>query len=66
MFCSYGLVLDLKDDVAEPDFLRHLLTLERQNVWFSDGNTLGKLHFDEFDNLLCQVCSTRVSSMTAF
>lgn len=28
------------------------LRLEHQNMWLSDGNTVGKLHFDPFENLL--------------
>lgn len=25
------------------------------NIWLSNGNTLGKLHYDPFDNFLCQI-----------
>lgn len=32
-------------------FLREELT----NIWLGNGRTVGKLHFDPFDNLLCQV-----------
>ena len=44
----------LEDDLEKlsfADFLRE----RHLNIWIGDGNTIGKLHFDEFDNLLCQV-----------
>lgn len=28
---------------------------EQFNVWLGDGRTVGRLHFDEFDNLLTQL-----------
>ena len=31
-------------------------------MWLSDGHTLGKLHFDPFDNLLCQVSTCYLSA----
>ncbi len=43
------------NDIEQPAFSSDLLHLSSTNVWLSDGNTLGKLHFDPFDNLLCQV-----------
>lgn len=45
---------ELKEDVIEPLLLRDL-EVALFNVWMSDGRTLGKLHFDPYDNLLCQV-----------
>lgn len=45
----------LEDDVREMAFLDGLLERKHLNIWLSDGNTLGKLHFDPFDNFLCQV-----------
>lgn len=45
----------LEEDIAEMPFLNGLLKREHLNIWLSDGNTLGKLHFDPFDNFLCQV-----------
>lgn len=41
--------------MEELAYLRGLLKLDFTNVWLSDGNTLGKLHFDEYENLLVQV-----------
>ena len=49
------IVEDLEKDVIEPEFMKHLLNLKHMNIWLSDGDTLGRLHFDPFDNLLCQV-----------
>lgn len=46
---------ELKEDVAEPPLLKDTLQLANLNIWLSDGNTLGKAHFDPFDNFLCQV-----------
>ena len=45
---------ELKSDIAELEFIS-MLELASLNIWLSDGNTIGKLHFDPFDNLLCQV-----------
>ena len=42
-------------DIHEPKFASKLLKKLHLNIWLSDGNTLGRLHFDQFDNLLCQV-----------
>jgi jumonji domain-containing protein 7 len=46
---------ELQDDIIEMPFMQKTLRLEHLNMWLSDGNTLGKLHFDPFDNFLCQV-----------
>lgn len=46
---------DLEEDIEEMPFINDVLKREHLNIWFSDGNTLGKLHFDQFDNFLCQV-----------
>ncbi|KAK7471744.1 hypothetical protein BaRGS_00035626 [Batillaria attramentaria] len=46
---------ELKDDVEEMPFFKNTLQLKHQNIWLSDGNTLGKTHFDPFDNFLCQI-----------
>ena len=46
---------DLEVDLVEPDLMAGLLKRKHLNMWLSDGNTVGKLHFDQFDNLLCQV-----------
>ena len=45
----------LEDDILELPFVENLLERRHLNIWLSDGNTLGKLHFDPFDNFLCQV-----------
>ena len=45
----------LEEDIAAPPFLNGLLQRQHLNMWLSDGNTLGKLHFDPYDNFLCQV-----------
>lgn len=50
---------ELTKDVKEPPFVEGLLHKHHLNMWLSDGRTLGKLHFDPYDNLLCQVsCAT--------
>jgi jumonji domain-containing protein 7 len=41
------------------------LDLEMANVWLGNGRTLGKLHFDPFDNLLCQICTSSSSSLAS-
>lgn len=45
----------LQQDIFELPFVAGELDIRQLNMWLSDGNTLGKLHFDPFDNLLCQV-----------
>lgn len=45
----------LEEDIIELPFVQGLLKREHLNMWLSDGRTLGKLHFDPYDNLLCQV-----------
>lgn len=46
---------ELEQDIDEMPFIKQLLNRKHLNIWLSDGNTLGKLHFDPFDNFLCQV-----------
>ncbi|XP_041367091.1 bifunctional peptidase and (3S)-lysyl hydroxylase Jmjd7-like [Gigantopelta aegis] len=46
---------ELKKDLKEMPFFTDLLELKHLNMWLSDGNTLGKTHFDPFDNFLCQI-----------
>ncbi|BFZ04950.1 hypothetical protein BsWGS_07989 [Bradybaena similaris] len=46
---------ELIEDIEEMQFFRNVLELSHLNIWLSDGNTLGKLHFDPFDNFLCQI-----------
>ena len=45
----------LEKDISEMPFVAGLLKRRHLNIWLSDGNTLGKLHFDPYDNFLCQV-----------
>lgn len=46
---------DLEKDIKEMPFIANVLHRKHLNIWLSNGNTLGKLHFDPFDNFLCQV-----------
>ncbi|KAJ8023648.1 JmjC domain-containing protein 7 [Holothuria leucospilota] len=46
---------ELEKDVEELDLAMDLLEMKHLNIWLSDGDTLGKLHFDPFDNFLCQI-----------
>ncbi|WAR02933.1 JMJD7-like protein [Mya arenaria] len=46
---------DLENDIVELPLLKDMLALKHLNIWLSDGDTLGKLHFDPFDNFLCQI-----------
>ncbi|KAK3598783.1 hypothetical protein CHS0354_020895 [Potamilus streckersoni] len=46
---------ELEKDIMEMPFFSNLLKREHLNIWLSDGNTLGKLHFDPYDNFLCQI-----------
>lgn len=50
---------ELEHDISEMSFARGKLTLRHLNIWLSDGNTLGKLHFDPFDNFLCMIDGTK-------
>lgn len=45
----------LEGDIHELPFLKRYLERRHLNMWLSDGDTLGKLHFDPYDNFLCQV-----------
>ncbi|KAF6036653.1 hypothetical protein EB796_005046 [Bugula neritina] len=46
---------ELEQDLVEMPFVKNKLHLKHLNIWLSDGNTLGKLHFDPFDNFLCMI-----------
>ncbi|KAK6191959.1 hypothetical protein SNE40_003525 [Patella caerulea] len=46
---------ELENDIEEMSFIQGLLNLNHLNIWLSDGNTLGKTHFDPYDNFLCQI-----------
>ncbi|XP_003387667.2 PREDICTED: jmjC domain-containing protein 7-like [Amphimedon queenslandica] len=45
----------LESDIETLSFVEDLLERKHLNIWLSDGDTLGKLHFDPYDNLLCQL-----------
>ncbi|XP_061176606.1 uncharacterized protein LOC133185401 [Saccostrea echinata] len=46
---------ELEEDLRDDLLFQGLLNRKHLNIWLSDGRTLGKLHFDQFDNLLCQI-----------
>ena len=46
---------EIHTDVLPFDFIHSLLKLDTTNVWLSGGDTLGKLHFDPYDNILTMV-----------
>ena len=48
---------ELESDIKEFPFVKDILTRRHLNMWLSNGNTLGKLHFDPYENFLCQVIS---------
>ena len=52
-----NLLPELEQDIKEMPFIFGELKRRHLNIWLSNGNTLGKLHFDPFDNFLCQVSS---------
>ncbi|KAH9495848.1 hypothetical protein Btru_015241 [Bulinus truncatus] len=58
-YLEYSTIADyfpeLNEDISEMEFFKNVLELKHLNLWLSDGNTLGKLHFDPFDNFLCQI-----------
>eukprot|EP00730_Choanoeca_flexa_P016258 TRINITY_DN7648_c0_g1_i1.p1 TRINITY_DN7648_c0_g1~~TRINITY_DN7648_c0_g1_i1.p1 ORF type:complete len:443 (+),score=83.35 TRINITY_DN7648_c0_g1_i1:135-1463(+) len=49
---------ELVDDLPVPR-LSSRLTLRHRNIWLSDGRTLGKLHFDPFENILAMVSGSK-------
>lgn len=50
-----SLLPELELDIREMPFIYGELKRRHLNIWLSNGNTLGKLHYDPFDNFLCQV-----------
>lgn len=46
------------EDIAPVSFA-HFLDEQMRNVWIGNGRTLGKLHFDPYDNLLCQIAGSK-------
>ena len=50
-----SLLPELEQDIRDMPFVNGELKRRHLNIWLSNGNTLGKLHFDPFDNFLCQV-----------
>lgn len=55
-----SLLPELEQDIKEMPFLFGELKRRHLNIWLSNGNTLGKLHFDPFDNFLCQVSQQKI------
>ena len=59
LYLEYSSVKDhleeVEGDFGEFEFISRWLNLDSTNIWLSDGNTLGKLHFDPFDNILVMV-----------
>lgn len=54
--------LDLGKDWEVPGFAGFLMGAETgwtRNAWIGDGRTRGRLHFDEYENILFQVCGTK-------
>ncbi|KFD72264.1 hypothetical protein M514_01322 [Trichuris suis] len=45
----------LEEDIDPLPFLGAAMRPVHLNIWISNGNTLGKLHFDEYENFLCQL-----------
>lgn len=45
---------ELKKHVKELDYFKEL-KLRHQNIWIGDGQTLGKMHFDEFENAMVMI-----------
>jgi hypothetical protein len=57
---------DRDDEDVLPTWIRELLpasVVGEPHLWLGDGTTLGKLHFDPFDNLLVQIRGTKIFSM---
>eukprot|EP01128_Nolandella_sp_AFSM9_P001201 TRINITY_DN11309_c0_g1_i1.p1 TRINITY_DN11309_c0_g1~~TRINITY_DN11309_c0_g1_i1.p1 ORF type:complete len:554 (-),score=66.98 TRINITY_DN11309_c0_g1_i1:65-1627(-) len=50
---------DMISDVNPFPWAETLLTRAQFNVWMGDGKTLGKLHFDPFDNLLALIAGEK-------
>lgn len=49
---------EMRADILEPSIAGGLL-LDQTNIWLGDGRTVGKLHFDQYENLLCQVAGEK-------
>ncbi len=47
--------LSTKEDRHLPPWMREVLLGAKAHLWLGDGRTVGKLHFDPFDNVLHQV-----------
>ena len=59
LYLEYSSIQDYLEettsDFSEFEFIADWLRLDSTNIWLSDGNTLGKLHFDPLDNILVMV-----------
>ena len=45
---------ELRDDMRSLDMTSRL-QVEHENAWISNGRTIGRLHFDQYENTMCQV-----------
>ena len=61
-----SLLPELEQDIKVMPFVDGELKRRHLNIWLSNGNTLGKLHFDPFDNFLCQVSQTSEVEVSSF
>ncbi|KAJ9456945.1 JmjC domain-containing protein E [Diplonema papillatum] len=52
---------ELEDDVSVPDWFPHL-QLAVKNIWFG-GSTLGKAHFDPYDNLMSVISGKKTFTL---
>ena len=55
-------------DIAEPGYENNFfgeLELKHSNIWIGDGQTLGKLHFDEFENALAMIRGSKGVRVTS-
>lgn len=70
VYLEYSSVKDyfpeLIDDLEEIVLFKNILHLQHINMWLSDGHTVGKLHFDPFDNFMCQVSKAIFSFFKIF
>lgn len=58
-YFSAASIGNMLNDVTQFDWAS-FLKLKMTNVWIGNGKTRGKLHFDPFENLLCQIQGTKV------
>eukprot|EP00127_Corallochytrium_limacisporum_P005332 Clim_evm8s203 gene=Clim_evmTU8s203 len=51
---------ELLDDVGDFGLLDKNFNVTMTNLWFANGPTVGKMHFDAYENLLTQVTGTKL------